>query len=565
MMVTWQKNYHCIILTLVVSLCIFYACAVSAADLTLTKPRPNVIIIVADDLGFNDLGYLGSEIETPNLDALANKSVILNNFHVAPTCSPTRSMLLTGTDNHIAGLGNMAEDLDATPGLEGKPGYEGYLNTKAATLPELFKDAGYRTYMTGKWHLGHDAENSPAARGFEKSFVLTPGGAGEFSNQLPVFGAKKASYREGRNKVDELPDDFYSTKFYTNTLIDYIDSNLKTGAPFFAYLAYTAPHWPLQAPRASIKKYQGKYDKGYEVLHQQRLKKLQALSLYDEKTKVFPQTLDAKPWQTLSAEEQKKQARIMEVYAAMVDDLDQYVGKLVSYLKEHNQYENTVIVFMSDNGPEGNDVSGYFPGFTKWVNDCCNNDFDNIGNADSYVWLGPEWASAGSAPLRMFKGFTSQGGLRVPAFFHYPKQFPTKKNNQTFTHVKDVMPTLLELAGIKHPGVSRYKGRDIVAMQGDSILPLLTANSDIVKRRKNYIGWELNDYRAIRSGDWKIYYSPRLANEPLALAGKWQLFNLASDPTEMDNLATKYPDKLAEMLEYWQSYVKENGVFLINE
>ena len=551
------------IFTFIVSLCALYTSTVMASGQSSKNSRPNVIVIVADDLGFNDLGYLGSEINTPNLDTLANKSVILNNFHAAPTCSPTRSMLLSGTDSHIAGLGNMAEDL--TPDIEGKPGYEGYLNTKVATLPELFKEAGYRTYMTGKWHLGHDAETSPAARGFEQSFVLTDGGAGAFSNKLRIFGAGEASYRENRNKVGKLPKDFYSTQFYTNTMIDYIEDDRKSGAPFFAYLAYSAPHWPLQAPRVSIDKYKGKYDQGYDTLHKQRLESLRALGLYDEKESAFPHVLGVKPWHELTSQEQKRQARIMEVYAAMVDDLDQYVGKLVNYLKDTNQYDNTVIVFMSDNGPEGNNVSEYLPGFSEWVNNCCNNTFDNIGNADSYVWLGPAWARAGSAPLRMFKSHTSQGGLHAPAFFHYPKRFKSQKDNQTFIHVKDVMPTLLEIAGIKHPGASEYRGREVVAMQGDSILPILTAKTNRIKRSQNYSGWELNDYRALRSGDWKIYYSPKMGSEPLTSASKWQLFNLASDPTEMNDLTAEHPEKLNELLQYWQAYVKENGVILINK
>lgn len=550
------------IFAFIMSLSALYASGGVASDLSSKDPRPNIIVIVADDLGFNDLGYLGSEIETPNLDALANKGVILNNFHTAPFCSPTRSMLLSGTDNHIAGLGIMGEDL--TPELEGKPGYEGYLNTRVASLPELFKNAGYHTYMTGKWHLGHDAETSPAARGFEQSFVLTDGGAGAFSNKLRIFGAGDANYRQGKEKVGQLPSDFYSTQFYTNTMIDYIEKDRKTGAPFFAYLAYSAPHWPLQAPRASIEKYKGKYDQGYDALHQKRLKSLQALGLFNENVKAFPHALSVKPWQELTSTEQKRQARIMEVYAAMVDDLDQYVGKLVNYLKAIGQYDNTVIVFMSDNGPEGNNIAEYLPGFTQWINNCCNNTFDNIGNADSYVWLGPAWARAGSAPLRMFKGYTSQGGLRTPAFFHYPKGFPVQNNNEHFIHVMDVMPTLLDLVDIKHPGAVQYRGRKVVAMQGDSILPLLTVESNTIKRRQNYTGWELNDYRGIRSGDWKIYYSPKVGHEPSTSAKKWQLFNLALDPTEVNDLANQYPDKLTEMLKLWQDYVQKNGVILLN-
>lgn len=555
-----QRLFIRLFFTYITATNFFYTSHVSAENINSKDSRPNVIVIVADDLGFNDLGFFGGEISTPNIDALANQGVVLTNFHTAPTCSPTRAMLLSGTDSHISGLGIMSEDL--TPELEGKPGYEGYLNFNIAALPELFKEAGYRTYMTGKWHLGHDKESSPAARGFDKSFVLTDGGAGAFGNKMRIFGAGEANYRQNFDKVGKLPKEFYSTQFYTNSLIDYIKQDNQSDSPFLAYLAYSAPHWPLQAPRKSIEKYRGRYDEGYDVLHQQRLKKLQALGFFDDSMNVFPSSLSTKPWDELSLQEQRTQSRIMEIYAAMVDDLDQYVGKLITYLKETKQYDNTVIFFMSDNGPEGNDISKYLPGFTDWINNCCNNAFDNLGNADSYVWLGPAWARAGNAPLRMFKSHTSQGALRSPAFFHYPKKFTAQKNNKTYINVKDVMPTLLELANIKHPGASKYHGRDIVAMQGDSLLPLLHSKTNKIKRNQNYTGWELSDYRALRSGDWKIYYSPKVGDEPLVKVKKWQLFNLLKDPAEVTDLSGKYPKKLAELLKLWEVYVKENGVIL---
>ncbi|WP_426357508.1 sulfatase-like hydrolase/transferase [Pseudocolwellia sp. HL-MZ19] len=469
-------------------------------------------------------------------------------------------MLLSGIDNHIAGLGVMSEKLPAE--FEGKPGYEGYLNFNVAALPELMKDAGYRTYMTGKWHLGHDKETSPAARGFDKSFVLTDGGAGAFNNKMRIFGSGEANYRENFEKVGKLPEDFYSTQFYTDTLINYIEQDSKSDSPFFAYLAYSAPHWPLQASRKSIEKYYGKYDEGYDVLNEKRLKKLQALGLFDESVNVFPRSISTKAWAELTPTEQRRQSRIMEIYAAMVDDLDQYVGKLVSYLKDTNQYNNTVIFFMSDNGPEGNVIAKYLPGFAEWISNCCNNAFDNLGNADSYVWLGPGWARAGSAPLRMFKSHTSQGALRSPAFFHYPKKFAAQKNNQTFINVKDVMPTLLELTHIKHPGAVKYHDRDIVDMQGDSLIPLLKSSTNKIMRKQNFTGWELYAYRALRSGDWKIYYSPQVRDEPLVNAKKWQLFNVLNDPAEVIDLADKYPKKLAELLKLWDVYVEENGVII---
>ena len=241
--------------------------------------RPNVLLIVVDDLAFNDLGLFGSEIRTPNIDALAREGVFLTNFHVAPNCSPTRAMLFSGNDSHNAGLGNMAEDL--SPNQKGNPGYEGYLNFQVAALSELFLDAGYHTYMTGKWHLGLTQETSPAARGFEKSYTILQGGGGAFANMLPIVGPGKALYQENSEKLEELPEDFYSTRFYTDLMQEYIGADLDDGKPFFAYLAYTSPHWPLQAPQESIAGYKGVYDDGYDALLDKRLQNLKDLGLVD--------------------------------------------------------------------------------------------------------------------------------------------------------------------------------------------------------------------------------------------------------------------------------------------
>lgn len=263
--------------------------------------RPNVLLIVVDDLGFNDLGINGSEIQTPNIDQLIRDGISFTNFHVSPTCSPTRSMLLSGTDNHIAGLGNMAWYM--ADNQRGQPGYEGHLNFRVAALPELFQDAGYNTYMTGKWHLGLTEETSPSARGFDKSLSLAQGGAGHFSNMLQIFGENKAIYREDGNKLESLPDDFYSTQFYTERMIDYIDSNLENKKPFFAYLAYSALHWPLQAPQKSIAKYKGVYDEGYEVLRARRLQAHKDRGFVAEDVVPFPRYTDEPNWNSLNDDE----------------------------------------------------------------------------------------------------------------------------------------------------------------------------------------------------------------------------------------------------------------------
>ena len=525
--------------------------------------RPNILLIVVDDVGFNDLGVFGGEIATPTIDALAAGGTVLTNFHVAPNCSPTRAMLLSGTDSHVAGLGNMAEE--QSPNQLGKPGYEGYLNFRVAALPEVLSDAGYATYMTGKWHLGLTDETSPAARGFDRSFALLQGGAGAFANMLPIIGPEKAMYRENGELLNELPDDFYSTRFYTDRMIEYIDSGAESGKPFFAYLAYAAPHWPLQAPAESIARYKGRYDGGYDRLHAERLERLRTLGLVDDDAKPFQRLPGEPAWDELSADEQRIEARKMEVFAAMVDDVDRYLTRLIDHLKSKGLYDDTVIVFLSDNGPEAHHLDRGWDALADWVDECCDNSYENIGKADSYVWYGPNWGRAGNAPLRMFKGFTSQGGIRVPAFVHFPKAFPGGTRSDAMLTVRDIMPTLLELAGAEHPG-ERFRGRDVVAMQGRSMAPILRGENDEIHTANDFFGWELFGKRAIRQGDWKIIYEPyHEVLEPRPdgiLTNQWQLYNLENDPAEINDLARTHPEKLAELIALWERYERENGVII---
>tara|TARA_R110001592_G_scaffold363372_2_gene686294 strand:- start:171291 stop:172967 length:1677 start_codon:yes stop_codon:yes gene_type:complete len=537
--------------------------APTAERLPQERARPNILLIVLDDLGFNDLGYFGSEIETPNIDALARDGLVLTSFHTAPTCSPTRSMLLTGTDSHVVGLGTMAEVI--RPGETPKPGYEGYLNSNAATLPELLRDSGYNTYMTGKWHLGLTRETSASARGFDKSFILARGGAGAFHNQLPMFVGQPTLYRENGEQVDILPKDFYSTRFYTEKMIELIDGGRGNGKPFFAYLAHTSPHWPLQAPQESIAKYLGKYDQGYDALNRQRLSRLIELGLFERGTEPFPRMLGEASWEELSPEEQRYESKKMAIYAAMVHDVDVYVGKIIGHLKDIGEYENTLIFFMSDNGPEGANPLG-FPGMYEFLEECCDNSYDNIGNPDSYVFYGANWAQAGNTPLRSLKAHTSQGGIRAPAFLHYPKGYHGGRVSDAVVTVKDVMPTILEIAGIVHPGPGLYRGRDVVAMQGRSMEPLLNGSRDSIREPGDYMGWELFGRRGIRQGDWKLIYVTGALNGPsrvpIAVPDTWQLYNLAEDPTERNDLARERPGKLTEMLALWKDYATRNGVIV---
>ncbi len=525
--------------------------------------RPNILLVVLDDVGFSDLGFLGSEIRTPTLDKLAASGIVLTEFHATPNCSPTRAMLLSGTDSHIAGLGNMAEEL--APNQKGRPGYEGYLNRRVAALPEVLRDAGYRTYMTGKWHLGLERETGPAARGFQRSFAMLEGGAGAFGNMLPLVGPGKARYREDGESLSALPRGFYSSAFYTERMIDYIESGRDSEQPFFAYLAYTAPHWPLQAPSESIARYAGAYDGGYDALRATRLASLQTLGLVKSGIRPFSRMPGEPPWSSLTPEQQRVEARKMEIYAAMVDDVDRYLGRLLTYLRESDQYRNTVVVVLSDNGPEAHHLEQGWDALRDWVAACCDNSYDNMGAADSYLWYGPNWGLAGNTPARMFKGFTSQGGVRVPALFHYPAGLASGLRSDAIISVMDVMPTLLELAGVDRPGPV-FRGRPVAAMQGRSLLPVLTGTADDVRGPADYLGWELFGKRGLRQGSWKIIYEPYheiLEPRPAGvLTNRWQLYNLADDPAEMNDLAASEPERLARMVGLWEAYRERNGVIL---
>ena len=535
----------------------------STADTARQKP-PNVLFIVADDLGYTDLGVYGSEIGTPNLDALATNGIMFKNFYAAPTCSPTRAMLLSGVDNHPAGMGSMYQEI--APNQVGQRGYEEELHSRVATIAEVLGDAGYHTYMTGKWHLGYEDDNSPAARGFDRSFASLAGGASQF-DMMPMVGPGKAPYREDRDMLDSLPDDFYSTKTFTHKLIEYIDSNQADDQPFFGYLAYTAVHWPLQAPQESIARFKGQYDDGYDVLHANRVQRLKALGLIGANVEAYPR-LDQEPeWDSLSEEEKQYSARLMEIYAAMVSDLDLYVGELINYLESIDELDNTFIVFLSDNGAEGHEMDRSIGAIGRWIEECCDNSYTNMGNADSYLWYGASWARASTGPWRMFKGFPSEGGIRVPAIIHYPTVHQSNVNTAVVS-VMDVMPTVLDLAGIEHP-TSPYKGRNIETMTGKSMLPMLRGDATTVHANDDFIGWELFGKTAIRQGDWKIiqepagdFWEPR---DPLAENYPWQLFNLADDPSELRDLAATHPEKLAEMILLWDRYAEENQVIIPNQ
>ena len=537
-------------LILIIVPCFFIAC--QSKQVSTIHNTPNIVLIVADDLGYSDIGCFGSEISTPNIDALAKQGQIFTSFYTAATCSPTRAMLLTGTDNHIAGLGNMAERAAYIEEQNGHRGYEGYLNGSVISISQLLKDAGYHTYLAGKWHLGLTAEQSPKARGFEKSFALLEAAANHF------YPDSRIAFWED-DHFTTYPEGEYSTNVYTDKLIGFLAKDRKDTKPFFLMATYTSPHWPLQAPPEFIEKYRGKYDMGYDSLRTLRFDGLKKKGIVDAHVKL-PKLPDVEgnlydissrpliPWKSLSESEQRIKARKMEIYAGMIDNLDYNIGRLIQYLKEIGKYDNTLFVFMSDNGPAAELDLNATP------NDA--DPYSYMGTGNSFVAYGASWAHASSAVNSLYKGYSAEGGIHSPMIIKMPFQKKGKGLVSAFTTVMDIAPTFLDLAESKYP--SSYQGRSITPYKGASLLPFLN-NKQLYVHPEDYVmGWELFGRCAIRKGKWKItkIESPFGNNT-------FRLFDIIEDPTESRDLSKQFPEVYQEMLQHWQQYVKDNGVILL--
>ncbi|KAI3610225.1 Arylsulfatase (plasmid) [Cupriavidus necator H850] len=515
--------------------------------------RPNILLIVADDLGYSDIGAFGGEIATPNLDRLAARGLKMTSLYASPFCSPTRAMLMSGTDNHLVGFGGMAELM--TPQQRSQPGYEGFLNERALAFPQLLKDAGYRTYMTGKWHLGVKEEHSPRARGFDRSYAMVNGGASHFDQTgIITFDENKtpeATYREDGKPV-KIPANFYSSTFFASRLVEYIDADRDSKQPFFGYLAFTAPHWPLQAPDELIRKYEGKYDIGYDVIRARRLERMKALGIVPADMQAYQGNSAWPKWNALSEEQRRQESRRMAVYAAMVEAMDAEIGRVLAYLEQQKQLDNTVVIFLSDNGADGNTVLD--EGATRaWAEKHRDNSLKNVGRPGSFAEYGPGWAQVGSTPFNLYKAFMYEGGISVPGIVVMPAGVRRGQTSSVPAHVTDIAPTLLALAGVQAP-TQTYRGRPIAPMRGNSMLPFLTGQRAAVHVEFR-MGWELNGRKAMRQGNWKIVQ----ANAPWG-KDRWELFDLSKDRAELNDLAASRPDKLKELVAAYEDYRRENGV-----
>lgn len=514
--------------------------------------KPNVLVIVADDLGFSDIGTFGGNIQTPVLDKFGKEGMLFSNFHVLPTCSPTRSSLLTGNDNHVAGVGIMSEV--SYPAVANLPGYSGQLNNQVVTIPELLREIGYHTYMAGKWHLGDEDGQTPADRGFEESFTLLQGGGSHYADQKPLSPPQVMDYRVNGKRIATLPADFYSTKNYTDTLIHYIDKNKADHKPFFIYASYTAPHDPLQAPKEYIDKYKGKFDMGWDSLRTLRLTNLKALGIVSPDVNAFAPSGIPK-WSSLSSAQKAEFAKDMEVYAAMIEYLDMSIGRLLDYLKQQGLYDNTMIVFISDNGANGVMATTYpGNGDGKYLSSF-NNALENRGLPNSFIEMGPGWAQASSSPFRLFKSFTSEGGIKAPLMIKLPNDSLNHGQwNRSFVHVTDLMPTILQLAEVSYP--AQFKGKAVRQPIGKSLLPVLTGASQEIHSPTEGMGWELFERKAYIKGKWKILRLPA----PFS-TGQWQLFDLEKDPGEITDLSSQFPATRDSLINDWLQYAKTNDVF----
>ncbi len=523
--------------------------------------RPNILLIVADDLGYSDLGSYGGEINTPVLDKLAQEGVRYTNFYVSPTCSVTRSMLLSGTDNHVAGLGNMGE-LNA-PNQMGKPGYEGVLNKRVASVASLLRDSGYHTYIAGKWHLGLKPDQTPHARGFERDFSLLVGGGSHFDDQWNIeWQIPKAPYTEDGRPLEKLPKGFYSTKHYTDKTIQFIEEGRQDGKPFFAYMAFTAPHGPLHVPDDWLRRYKNRYDEGWDGIRQQRLARMQELGILDKGVNAADRLWFVPRSTGLVPALRVMLGRKMELYAAMVEYMDDQIGRVFDYLKEIGEYDNTIVIFISDNGAEGNDLRAMVAGqvgslgHLHAMNNFAEDGHNSLGRKGTYAEYGPAWAQVSMTPFRLYKGLLTEGGIRSPLIVSGPGvKGAGQLNKEAILHVMDITATLLELAGVQHP--SSYKGRDVAPIQGKSWVRMLDGRTQSPRTSGDWLGWELFGNRAIRQGDWKISWH----YEPFGI-WDWQLFNLADDPGEQNDLSDEFPKKRKELIVLWDEYVERNGVII---
>lgn len=511
------------------------AAALGAALPARAQDRPNILLILADDLGFSDLGAFGSEIATPNIDRLAREGARLTNFHATATCSPTRAMLLTGQDNHEVGYGNMLEIM--ADNQFGQPGYEGYLNDRAVSIATRLRQAGYDTVMAGKWHLGSRPQSQPLAHGFRRSAALMQSGADNFEAKPYLEQNPKAVWLEDGSAL-ELPADFYSSDYYVERLTGFLKE--RPDRPFFAYLPFQAVHYPHQAPAELIEKYLPAYREGYEALRHARYERLVQLGLMPGGRAMFSAPVIPE-WDSLPQDTKVRRVRQMAVYAAMLEAMDMAIGRLLASLEADGRLDNTLVIFLSDNGADAAELDVASPDYYRRNFDLST---EKLGLPGSFSGYGVGWAQASMTPLRAFKGSAYEGGMRVPLIARWPGRIPAGHASHAFGFVSDVVPTLLEAAGVQGE-----------SLRGASILPVLTGKAARAHSPDEVVCYELAGSAAAFRGDLKLVRSV-----PPFSDGRWQLFDLAADPGETHDLSAERPADRAALEAAYAEYAREVGV-----
>jgi arylsulfatase A-like enzyme len=508
--------------------------------------RPNIVLILVDDAALMDFGAYGGEARTPNIDALTARGAMFRRHYSSPLCSPSRAMLLTGMDNHQTGIATIPEVLPKEH--VGKPGYTMHLEPGILTLADRLGAAGYRTLMSGKWHLGSGAGDLPNAHGFDHSLALDASGADNWSDKSYMPYYQKAPWYEDGKPAD-MPDSFYSSTLIVDRMMDYLDAG-NQDEPFFAYVAFQAIHIPVQAPPELTAGYDGVYDAGWNALRQARWEKAKSIGLIPQDAPLAAMPAEMRAWSDLSADDQALYAARMQVNAAMMEAMDIEIGRLVEHLKQTGKYDNTIFVVTSDNGPEpsrGDDdirltiwmkMHGYHIGL------------EGIGEEGSWGFIGPEWAIAAASPNNMFKFLGSEGGLRVPMIMAGPG-IPEGEKLDTRTLVMDIAPTLLQYAGVDDPDG---------AITGRSLEPVISGATDAVYHPGDAVGFEVSGNSAILKGPWKITRNQKPHGD-----GKWRLYNIEQDPGETADLSGAEPDVFADMLAEYQAYSKRVGVLEVPE
>ncbi len=536
-----------------VAVLLFLAHALAMASAQ--SPRPNVVFILADDLGYSDIGPFGSEVRTPTLSALAQQGMRFANYHTAANCAPARAMLLTGVSNHLAGVPNIPEML--APQQRGQANYQGVLGHNVVTVATLLEGAGYHTYMAGKWHLGASPDKRPSRRGFERTVALMDSGADNWEQRpyLPIYETANW-FADG--EPFELPEDFYSSRFLTDKTIEFIDSNLQDGKPFFAYLPFQAVHIPVQAPQAFIDRYMGVYDTGWDALRERRRQRAAEIGLVPDNAGMV-RMHSTRDWDSMTPERRRYEAKRMAVYAGMIEAMDFHIGRLIDYLKAQGVYDNTVIIFTSDNGAEasGSDDPATFVSRSTAGSLGYHTDYERLGLMGSYNTISPSFASAAASPLAFYKFYTGEGGLRVPLIISgKPALSPSSAAQLThaFAWATDITPTILSMAGVSHPG-ARYGGRPVLPMGGKDLSPILRGEADRIYSAEEGVGYELTGHAAFFMGDYKL-----VRNVPPAGDGQWHLYNIVSDPGEVIDLQAEYPAKFQRMLAGYAQFTQDNSV-----